>query len=1851
MENEEIIQDGIPETEGDVENFVEGFDQLPDIDPPPTTQTESKGRNTTETRGLSKIVPEWMKPTELKEGFDAATGLVDGKSDSVFRGVQAAATNFIDDTFRGDKETYDEILARQDKEYGQRIVQSLKDTKELRIASGVIDEEGNRLPNPYSETLGVPIGAALGNLEAGFELAELGGDLTRYIFNLGNVDPTQNPFNSKYEWATWDLGRNDFGAQSGPGKFAQGLLQFASILKATGGLKGLQGVKAAARKSPGLYTQKTSKVLQRYYASATTAQKFKLTAKAGFIGGLYGIPADIITTITDPEQSNLSNLIQDFVPELEDSWLTALSVDDDDSMADAVLKTSLEGFGLGYAADAVGVVLVGKRVFGKLLGDGVDKNTATKKAVYEAKRVQDNLEPNTLEQPVVPINELLIPEETADILNKAINPNNTEYDLYDLEELTRSIRSYSVDDQLDWYHSIPIDSRYNVEYFLSLDAQFREFGGYADKIVELPNGTKVNFHFEKSRKNFDGVDGADIPEIEISWNIKGQGYKGTNIKKGKNALSNYLQARKDGDLTANPPEHEAIGNHGKELMTQLQTIVREELRPGQLVSNQPIGDIAGEGSAQLRRKKAAFKKSNNQAKKIFNSVYEDNEGFHEALLEDFARSISDLSAYRGRQVDSKEQVFQFIKDYNNKPDADNVWDALTESQQAEWIDAYIREGAIKGVEKPNIRHQVYKRAGFGDEVNATQYAIVRSSPDGKGRWLTPVNAPRLENGQLDDEGFAALISKLRSENLNNLQEAYRFIQNSPIEGRLVKFNQLLEQQSKGIPVTWDDVAHVFSEYFTKGSRAVPTEIAENLQKAIQQVIDYRAQNFAGSTHWAVNPLTGEFADPSSFYLDIDGESLSSLKAEDILGFMTRNKDLLTREDTFFYMSTTDGILKIVRQIPADDEAEILARSFDLPEMRTFPNKEKEAFGFETGETIIKTDGKGELVETRGNHGRSMISNPHERRTVTPTEAAAQFLQETNGKPGQRVAAQRTLTNRQIRLLADGAPDGVEDMITDLVRDTPINIRELSNISQLTEPQILANAKEAMADALDEVTGDIDFEKLLTSRYEETGDVLLTRTGIVQTRLLMQEMSRGLWESSYNIIKLGDASTDNFAQIEQMTKQWKALARIYKVSANAHSNLLRASKIKLPWGGEINNPMPPKNLADLDQKLKSGEEVLDKLVDRLKRGDPKAKAEATRLANALLLADGDISIANKLWSYVGDLSIGQGLKIMYNSLLSGPATHLVNITSNLFNTVYRPFTAAMGGGVKERKMAIAGYYGIQKTLLDSWNVMEKVYKNGGKAINDGDKGIKIAAEIDAKMDLVNKAATLSEDKAFKAGVGFVNITHGVANFPLFSWPSNMLVSADEFFKTLNARMEYNSRMMELAIDTAEPGNVDEVFENLLKKNFEQNFDINTNQIKNQDLLNVAKEATFQQELEGPARVFAQFIDQTPIMRPFFPFVKTGHNIMIFAGQHVPILNRFLSEYKTVMNGDDEYAKAIMRGREAFGRYMIMAGGLAAYNGLITGNGPVDPDARKNWLRTHQPRSIKIGNTWIRYDRIEPLGQILAGTADIVYALKTGHLSEKRGEYLAGYMTYSIAANLTQKSFFQGLVPLGKLLTPGWQGLNSISRVPLDLVNSFIPLASFRRTFANAHTPFYQEFNTQFDRFRNQVSWGIMKGVDQTDWLTGEKIGNDNGLVNSILPLKINRRGDDIVRDKLEDIEFDSSSIIKELGGIELKEEHKARLAELMGNSNLYEDLKAWVTHPEFDEAVEEFKTRIRNGEKLSKKNAYFYREIVKMIQMYRDDALEKLKLEFPELNEEIINKKLLRNSLNPGSINRPALTNF
>ena len=67
---------------------------------------------------------------------------------------------------------------------------------------------------------------------------------------------------------------------------------------------------------------------------------------------------------------------------------------------------------------------------------------------------------------------------------------------------------------------------------------------------------------------------------------------------------------------------------------------------------------------------------------------------------------------------------------------------------------------------------------------------------------------------------------------------------------------------------------------------------------------------------------------------------------------------------------------------------------------------------------------------------------------------------------------------------------------------------------------------------------------------------------------------------------------------------------------------------------------------------------------------------------------------------------------------------------------------------------------------------------------------------------------------------------------------------------------------------------------------RNFGAKDGRVMNEELLDVAKELTYQTELEGWAGTFAKTIDQIPVLRPFFPFVKTGHNIMVYTGTHTP-----------------------------------------------------------------------------------------------------------------------------------------------------------------------------------------------------------------------------------------------------------------------------------------------------------------------------------------------------------------------------
>ena len=139
------------------------------------------------------------------------------------------------------------------------------------------------------------------------------------------------PLSSNYDWATWNLGKDEYGAQTGVGKAIQGITEFAGTMALTGGFAG----------------------------GGTTL--------AGQVvrGGVRGMAADALSAVSG--DGNMSNMLEESFPELKDTWLTALAIDKEDNVFSAATKTALEGFGAGAAIET-GVRMAWRGAKGLLKG-------------------------------------------------------------------------------------------------------------------------------------------------------------------------------------------------------------------------------------------------------------------------------------------------------------------------------------------------------------------------------------------------------------------------------------------------------------------------------------------------------------------------------------------------------------------------------------------------------------------------------------------------------------------------------------------------------------------------------------------------------------------------------------------------------------------------------------------------------------------------------------------------------------------------------------------------------------------------------------------------------------------------------------------------------------------------------------------------------------------------------------------------------------------------------------------------------------------------------------------------------------------------------------------------------------------------------------------------------------------------------------------------------------------------------------------------------------------------------------------------------------------------------------------
>lgn len=351
-----------------------------------------------------------------------------------------------------------------------------------------------------------------------------------------------------------------------------------------------------------------------------------------------------------------------------------------------------------------------------------------------------------------------------------------------------------------------------------------------------------------------------------------------------------------------------------------------------------------------------------------------------------------------------------------------------------------------------------------------------------------------------------------------------------------------------------------------------------------------------------------------------------------------------------------------------------------------------------------------------------------------------------------------------------------------------------------------------------------------------------------------------------------------------------------------------------------------------------------------------------------------------------------VELWYNSLLSGPQTHVVNVTSNLLTAGLQlpEYLTAAGLGAFRRRSA-------DRVLLS------EVGPRVAGLLQGAQDGLRLAARTLRTGDVLDPL-TKVEAQTERAISGLKG--------EIIRTPTRALSAEDEFFKAVARRMELNGLAVRKARGEGLRG--DE-----LRKRIADLTAFPTDDMLEASF-DYARYLTFQRPVgDGIAGSIMRATQKRPWLKLFIPFVRTPLNILKFAVERSPGAVAMKAVRADLAAGGARRDLALAR--------MALGTGLAglvmslAAEGKVTGGGPLDDNARRlleadGW----QPYSIRVGDQWVSYGRLDPLATTLGVAADLVE--KQSAMTEAQQQNVFALMTMSLVQNLGDKTWFSGLADL-------------------------------------------------------------------------------------------------------------------------------------------------------------------------------------------------------------------------------------
>lgn len=198
---------------------------------------------------------------------------------------------------------------------------------------------------------------------------------------------------------------------------------------------------------------------------------------------------------------------------------------------------------------------------------------------------------------------------------------------------------------------------------------------------------------------------------------------------------------------------------------------------------------------------------------------------------------------------------------------------------------------------------------------------------------------------------------------------------------------------------------------------------------------------------------------------------------------------------------------------------------------------------------------------------------------------------------------------------------------------------------------------------------------------------------------------------------------------------------------------------------------------------------------------------------------------------------------------------------------------------------------------------------------------------------------------------------------------------------------------------------------------------------------AERLAFQEDLDALGQGVLTLRDAVPGAWLFIPFVRTPYNIFKQAFKKTPLglpaiasrMARGVAYQKGYGDSGWQYTRGDLTVDAAnqlvgFGLTLLIWGMMSSDDDnepFITGSTPLDPGQKDLMYRTAQPQSIRLGDTWVSYARIEPFATQLSFIVDSLRSVMNDEKSAP--QKISGVLTAAVR-QASDKTFLQGITDI-------------------------------------------------------------------------------------------------------------------------------------------------------------------------------------------------------------------------------------